>query len=124
FIPARFALSGGTRADAGAPPDPRIGTSSPRGYAKRRSASSAASCAGSGPGGRPRGDDDQRDDPSVTDGEVVGQDHVVRQIGPVKLAVVAAAQDRLSVRSTSASAPVGVSPLGKLTRLSRGPYVP
>ena len=34
------------------------------------------------------------------------------QVGPVKLPVVAAAQDRLSVRSTSAPTPAGVRPLG------------
>src|ERR1700758_1148116 len=49
--------------------------------------------------GRRRGivDDDQRGDPSVPDREVAGQDQLVGKVGLVVLAVVAAAEDRLSV---------------------------
>ena len=42
-------------------------------------------------------DHDQADDPSVADGEVAGQDQRVGQAGLVVLAVVPAADDRLSI---------------------------
>src|SRR5271154_37269 len=53
--------------------------------------------AGASVAGRSVPDDDEGDDLAVADGEVVGQDDLVRQVRPVEVAVVASADDGLAV---------------------------